>query len=287
MVGGNMGSIGDSSAVSDEERQFSQHQALITILQGKVGNPKLATFSWLDLACGKGQVISHLETNLDNTIRAKIKYFGYDIKDDYLKHAQAKASKLNLNDFSFKTGELANFSKIYDSTCKFDCITLINVLHEIEPSILTTLLFESVMRLSDDGVLFIYDMEQINPPELGAIPWNSMEIETILRTFFKSMGVELSPIVGKWKHKTCMAWNLQLHRDYVNITADEMIEKWDSIFNDTNETINSLIDAKYAACKDALESMTVCGASIAVEEEESLENLYNFWALSRVKGEIE
>ncbi len=75
-----MSSIGDSSAELNIRRVMSQHQAAITVLQFLLVNPAIQEFSWLDLACGKGQIISQLEENIpDETLRGKIVYLGYDI----------------------------------------------------------------------------------------------------------------------------------------------------------------------------------------------------------------
>ena len=71
--------IGDSSAVLEFERMLPQHQAAITLLSSLLQNPQVDKFYWLDLACGKGQIISQLNENLTIENRKKIIYHGYDI----------------------------------------------------------------------------------------------------------------------------------------------------------------------------------------------------------------
>lgn len=126
--------LSDSSAFYDEKRQLTQHQSILTIIQGILGNPRLALFRWLDLACGKGQIIAQLEKNLNDESRAKIEYFGYDIQNEYIKITEKKASSLKLKSFKIKTGEISNFPDIYDVGDKFDLITLTNTVHEIMPT---------------------------------------------------------------------------------------------------------------------------------------------------------
>jgi hypothetical protein len=66
-------------------------------------------------------------------------------------------------------GELSDFDRILPSGVHFDFITLTNTVHEIEPSRLATLFVTCLGRLTDMGTLFVYDMDRIKPPELGAV----------------------------------------------------------------------------------------------------------------------
>lgn len=282
-----MSSLNDSDAVFDISRQYPQHQALITIIQGMLPNPKLSKFNWLDLACGKGQIILHLEKNIDEAYRSKIIYRGYDIQENYLKLAEKKASELGLCDYHFITGEIDNFPAIFNESLKFECITLINVIHEVSPKLLATLLFESFLRLSDEGFLFIYDMEQLNPPELGAVTWTSNELKEILNTFFGSMEETYASAGGAWQHSTCRAWNAFIKRIYYNIDNVGLSERRDFVINETNRVIDDLISRKYTLCKNALDSFTIHEFSSKEEEQDLVNNLYQFWALSRAKGGLE
>lgn len=74
--------INDSHA-TEEDRLLAQHQAALTLLQRALLDPKVSNYRWLDLACGRGQIINHLHEILDRSQRQKISYFGYDIKVDY------------------------------------------------------------------------------------------------------------------------------------------------------------------------------------------------------------
>lgn len=276
-----MGSLGDSNAIKEDQRQFAQHQAIITIIQGILPDPNLKNFRWLDLACGKGQIIMHLEDNIHHSLRSKIEYFGYDIKDDYLKIAEEKASTLELKSYDFEVGDISKFPNSYNLSRKFECITLTNAIHEISPNFLATLLFESFIRLNDDGFLFIYDMEEINPIELGAIPWKNLEFDEILSNFFCYMNVDYCPSSGGWLHSSCRGWNIQLKRRFYDLDISEVINRRDEIINKTNNCIKNIIDKRYNTCKQALESLTKFGASTSEESDEIPKNLYQFWALSR------
>lgn len=76
-----------------------QHQAAITLLSSLLQNTQVDKFYWLDLACGKGQIISQLNENLTIENRKKIIYHGYDINVDYLKELN---KRIHLSPPAFK-----------------------------------------------------------------------------------------------------------------------------------------------------------------------------------------
>ena len=59
-----MTGIADSSAFRDRERLLSQHQAALTLLQARLSTPGAPQLRWLDLACGRGQIIVSLDDEL-------------------------------------------------------------------------------------------------------------------------------------------------------------------------------------------------------------------------------
>src|SRR5262245_60449374 len=208
--------LADSHAVLDVDRLLSQHQAALTLLQQRLANPDVARFSWLDLACVKGQIFSMLYGNLIASLRSKIVYFGYDINVDYGRITERRATQLAFQDAKVLIGELVRFSQIVSDGLLFDFVTLTNTIHEIEPNNLAAILFDALARLSKHGLLFVYDMEQLPTPELGAVPWKSSEIETVVGSLLSSIGVkDYSPPVGHWKHRTVSGWNLQIENEHI------------------------------------------------------------------------
>src|SRR5690349_10081573 len=102
-----MAAIADSDAIFDPERMLPQHQAALTLLQGMLSNPQLAQVRWLDLACGKGQIIAHLQKNLSQKARAKLQLVGYDIDNHHTRLAERTARLMGLAKCDFGIGELA------------------------------------------------------------------------------------------------------------------------------------------------------------------------------------
>lgn len=282
-----MGSIADSDAVCSKERQLTQHQAVLTLVQQVLGNPLIKSFRWLDLACGKGQIIIHLDINFTQDHRAKIEYYGYDVQTEYLRLAEKTAKSFGLKFVKMATGELSNFHKIYNKDEKFDLITLTNTVHEIDPKTISLLLFESLYRLTPNGFLFIYDMEKLPRQELGAITWTKEEFEEIIKFFVKRIGSSCLPISSRWQHSSCTGWNTALYINHLDIHFEEIEMDREAILSDTNKVINKIIDRKYELCKVSLENLTLYGPEVREEEDQIKAKLYEFWALSRAKGACE
>lgn len=164
----------DSDAVLDPSRVLPQHQAALTLLQARLSNPAATSLAWLDLACGRGQIIATLDHTLSEKARAKIDFTGIDINDAFLRETARIADRLRFRSVETHLCALSLFDRVLPPETKYDFITLTNTVHEIEPPALAALLVDSVTRLSEKGSLYIYDMETINPPELGRrtlAPW--------------------------------------------------------------------------------------------------------------------
>ena len=78
-----MSGIADSSA-EFTKKVFAQHQAAITLLGQLLVDPAVSQVDWLDLGCGKGQILAQLEHNIpEKEVRAKIGYCGYDLENKH------------------------------------------------------------------------------------------------------------------------------------------------------------------------------------------------------------
>jgi ubiquinone/menaquinone biosynthesis C-methylase UbiE len=142
-----MSSISDCSAVLEKKRLLPQHQAALTLIQEQVVKPNISNFSWLDLCCGKGQIIINLEDNFAENLRQKIEYHIQDINEDYLKVTQKNAEELKFKKVESYTTDIYKFSSVVSAKLKHDFITIINAFHEISPSFLPELIFESLIRV--------------------------------------------------------------------------------------------------------------------------------------------
>lgn len=277
-----MTAIADSGAIRDRERMLPQHQAALILLQARLSHPGVDRVRWLDLACGRGQIIGALDKNLSPEARSRLEYWGYDINQQFARETRRIAERLGFASLEIKVGGLCDFNKLVPPDYAFDFITLMNTVHEIEPCHLAGVLADCVLRLSDTGTLFVYDMERIRPPELGAVSWDRDEVRRIVRRVLDAFGAPAyRPEVGLWTHRTCKAWNLQLQRQYLGVTQDEAAARRRAAVEESEKEVVELLKRKRILCRESLETLTLCGAETAEEQENMKRLLFEFWAVSR------
>lgn len=279
-----MNSISDSDSFYDKDRMLSQHQAALTLLQAQLVKPTISEFYWLDLACGRGQIISNLDEHLSLTARSKVNFVGYDVNNNHSRTAQKRALSLGLKSHSFEIGDLASFHNNPQLNRSWDFITLTNTIHEIAPSNLASIIVRAMTTLSEHGCLFIYDMEQIDPPELGAIMWTKEEFQRIVRAISKQLGSDsYEPEIGRWRHKTCTGWNFQVRPTDMNLPPTWR-ETVDECISTTSMVIIDILKEKHHQTHLALESITEFGTETVEESQTKQMLLYNYWAISRALG---
>lgn len=279
-----MAIIKDSDAYLNKDRLLAQHQAALSLLQGKLDRPGLTDLGWLDLGCGKGQIIVNLEHNIGDEARTKISYSAFDIIEEHLSITLKKADSLKFKSSNGKIGDISDFPNLFPIENKYDFITLTNSIHEFSPLLIPDILFESIIRLSSTGLLFVYDMESLPSLELGAITWTREEIHEFLKSFFKNFGIkDYNPTPGRWTHSSCFGWNIQLNREYINVTNEELLKSKVDGIKKTKEDIVTILKRKLDECEKSLESITKHGAETDEEEKSKQKLLYDFWSLNRIK----
>lgn len=279
-----MSAINDSDAYMDKERLLAQHQAALSLLQGKLDKPGLTDLSWLDLGCGKGQIIINLEYNIGEEARSKISYSAFDIKDKFLSITTKKAETLKFKSVNGKIGDISDFQNLFSNDPQFDFITLTNSIHEFSPLLIPQILFDSIIRLTPTGLLFVYDMESLPSLELGAITWTREEIHELLKSFFKHFGIpEYNPTPGKWQHSSCYGWNIQINREYIKLSNEDFLALKDKAIPQIQADTIEILRRKLSECEKALESFTIHGAETEQEEKLKPKYLFDFWALNRIK----
>jgi SAM-dependent methyltransferase len=274
--------IADSTAFKNAERILPQHQAALTLLQGRLSTPGVARLSWLDLACGRGQIIASLDKNLSSQARSKVDYWAFDLDHAFARETRKAAESLGFATFETYVGDLSDFDKILPTGARFDFITLTNTVHEIEPIRLATLLVKCLERLAPTGSLFIYDMEKIKPLELGAVPWSRDNVRQILLRMLDAIGASsYRPEVGLWNHSTCNGWNVQLERQHLNLSGNDVSARMANAISEMRVEIVALLRQRLELCRASLETLTMYGAETAEEQEDKERLLFEFWSLSR------
>lgn len=278
-----MTTIADSDAFLDPRRILSQHQAALTLIQGMLDNPSIMQMEWLDLCCGKGQIIVNLEQNLTEGSRAKIQYNAYDVKDEYLQVTLKKAKSLGFKGCTGQSGHINSFHLLHPKSNKFDFISLTNSLHEFDPKEIPEFLLHAILRLSTEGILFLYDMESLPSFELGAVTWTFEEIQELISFLLKECGVNngYEPSAGKWKHKSVTAWNSQIQKKFLGVTDEQLLKVLPNVIENGKKKMNQILERKLQNCQERLGILTEYGAENQEEEEQKIKLLYDFWSLNR------
>ena len=277
-----MAGIADSSAVNTN-RVLPQHHTAITLLGQLLADPSVEEISWLDLACGRGQILTGLnETISDEKLRGKIAYSGYDLENDHSRLTEQIALGLKFRKVDVKTGEMEHFARIFPSETKFSFVSFTNTVHELRPQSIASLLLEIILRLDTKGVLYIYDMEFLQTQELGAVPWHGDDFKKLLSCIFGELQCN-NPnlIVQRWTHASCTAWSVNLQRDHLGIADAKIIEKFDAAKEKASELILDILKYKLNKVTEALEALTRFGAGNADEDRVKTKLLFEFWGLQR------
>lgn len=277
-----LSALADSTAFRDPERILAQHQAALTLLQARLSAPNSPPLAWLDLACGRGQIILGLEENLSSDARAKIAYWAYDLDQTFARETRRAAERVGFASFETRVGDLSDFHRVLPEAHHFDFVTVTNTIHEVHPARLSEILVNCIERLSDTGTLFIYDMERLVPLELGALPWKRDDIRLILRSLLDALGAtEYAPEVGRWSHRNCNGWNVQIQRQHLNVARAVAIERRDRAITAVTSQISDILKRRMDECRASLETLTIYGAQTAEEEGDKERLLFDFWAAYR------
>jgi SAM-dependent methyltransferase len=277
-----MGSIADSSAVFTK-KMLPQHHTAITLLGQLLATPGVHHIAWLDLACGKGQILAQLDENISEPeLRARISYFGYDIDNENSRVAERIATGLKFHAVEVKTGEMADFAKLFPLERKFSFVSFTNTVHELRPQFIASLILDIILRLDAKGVLYIYDMEMLPLPELGAVPWNGDDLKKVLEAMFEELGCgKPTLLVQRWNHSSCSGWSVNLHRSHLQVEDQLIISKAEAVVTKAAATIAEVLTYKLKTVSEALEAITCYGSDNAEESKEKTKLLYDFWSLER------
>ncbi|MEY2450863.1 MAG: hypothetical protein QOD92_437 [Acidimicrobiaceae bacterium] len=280
--------ISDANAAVEEERVWPQHQAALTLLQDRIAQPGGEEIHWLDLACGRGQILRSLNEQLSDVARARIHYVGYDISNSYGMETKRSAEQLGLASVRVEIGDLSNFDALLPSEERFEFLTITNAAHELNARALAPLLVGAIARLTSDGSMYAYDLEELHPPELGALPWERDAVALLLDRALGGLGESgYRPEVGRWRHKSTAGWSFALKRVHIDVSDAELGDHRSQAEAEVVDGIDEMLTTRLKSCAAALEGLTRYGASTSEEVRVRDKLLYEYWALHRAIGETQ
>lgn len=279
-----MPSLADSSADLSSDRVWPQHQAVLTLIKDRVEDPSKTSFKWLDLACGRGQILSNIGRVLSSETCSKIEYRGFDVVQEYCLQAERKAKEF-FPSAQIQVCDIDKFELYLEPDEQFDAITFTNTVHEITPEQLAATFASTLCRVGPEGFLFMYDMESLSELELGAIPWSGKEIEQVLHRLLKEAGESAYlPSVSTWPHKTCIGWNIQVNRTHLRVPPNVLETKRPEMERGVSGLIRELLGKRLLDIHQALCIASRYGLDGAGEHVDAQRLTYDFWAIARVLG---
>lgn len=273
----------DSNSVLNLDVIYPQHQAAITLIQKFLNDPQVKDFYWLDLLCGQGQILTHFKEHFSPNNRAKISYYAYDINVEYSTMACSLARDLNLKSVESITGHIRDF-KVLCGENNFNCITITNGFHEISPVLIPEVISDSLCLLRDNGFIYLYDIEKLHTPELGAICFRQNEIKRITNAIINGFGIEQYNIdIAKWRpQKNLTSWSAILERDILDAYELDKTLKQNAIKSGTN-SVKQIIAEKLEECNDTLEAIISGSFETIADQKKKIELLFEYHALKRYK----
>lgn len=142
---------------------------------------------WLDVGCGNGRCLDILDA-FQKSITNKIRYHGIDSSNKYFGDAKERASRYNL-DARFSVMNAATMG----CTSKYDVVSAVLLLHEVDPLCLPYVLRNMITALKDDGILVISDFQTPSERESDVVVWSIENIKYLLENIGTNMG-DLIPI---------------------------------------------------------------------------------------------
>lgn len=275
-----MPSIADSNALCLPERVLSQHQAALTLLKSRLEHPSVTSVCWLDLGCGRGQILLNADRVFGTDKLRKVRYVGVDVNQSFALQAQRAAEQL-FADPVIHVCDLHNFERLLSEAEQFDFVSFTNTAHEITPTQLATTLVSSLCRAKPDGEIFLYDMESLPTLELGAIPWIGGEVQEIINAILEAVGeAAYRPDVAVWLHNSCRAWSLHVNRSYFTAAPEVFATNRDGMIRAATRSIASILQHKLLDIHQALDALRRFGSGTPEQFAEKQRLLFDFWAIS-------
>jgi hypothetical protein len=281
-----MNLLAHSSAVLTPSRVFSQHQAFLTLMKDRLDDPCLKEFTWLDLASGRGQVLTGIRHILSEPSRRKVRYVACEINSEHLQSAERVAiSAFGRSQVTTHVCSIEDFEKCIGPHAVFDAVTFTNAAHEIAPRALPLALVGAISHTKPAGIVFIYDMETLETHELGAVPWLADEIQAIVGVLLEALGeTRYVPKISRWPHKSCHGWSLQLNRRHLRLSNGQLADRRRVALVRGKAKVRELLRSKLLNVHQALDIYARYGTHGERDELEVRRLLGDHFALSRALG---
>lgn len=142
--------------------------------------------------------------------------------------------------------------------------------------------YAALRRLAPNGAIFCYDMQLLDPPELGATPRRSIDMRLLLQAIFDALGSAYRPSVLEWTHTKVRGWSFLIDERYPQITFQDIERRRETCLTLCRKTVEEILISKFDECTKILESFYARGTSNQDEVVVKSNAVYDFWSLSRI-----
>jgi hypothetical protein len=163
---------------------------LAVAMRCMLGNSDKRVWKWLDLACGRGNLIEHCQESFECDC-GKIHYYGIDKCDRYKSEfelfVEEKDIRKNLRSAEFKIVDFTSWKNCFEESkglIRYDWVSFVNVLHEVNPKEISAILLSMIKLCEEDGFLYLCDIEELIEFEADAVIWSLDEIKEIFNILF-------------------------------------------------------------------------------------------------------
>lgn len=212
------------------------------------------TIKWLDLCCGNGNILAQIDKTIREKV-SKVEYYGFDIDKGNVDECKKIifSKKLDQRLAKVKVDVVNLDSSPIPGDGDYDIITLLNVMHEINPFNIFPLLRKALDRCQKDGVVVIVDMIDLPHLEWGAVTWSTEHLKAVISYLTKdenitSLDEKISLLIFERKVDI---YCLKLEKKHVN---EDIFSIWNSEMEvkKRNNIINCFLEEKKKMLSDQL-----------------------------------
>lgn len=269
--------------VYEQGKLFSEHRHTLTLLDTAL-RPSTADLRWLDLCCGRGQILNNLNDGLPPEFINRIDYVGYDAEPAIIEDAKNTAAELTLRSSRFFIGDISKFKDFLPPGSEYDFVTCLNTVHEVLPAGLIDILINGILILSPNGSLHVYDLESLSDLELGAIPLQRYEVQEILSEF-QRLTDSNNLFVASFPHSTCSGWSFTITRNQIGFPNPRIQTEEEQIRKALTDKVEDLLQRRLQDCRLRLEAYCKDKKNPREKRGEVTQALNEYWALLRALKE--
>jgi len=199
-------------------------------------------YVWADLGCGKAEALEHVRRAIPDYLRGELTFVGVTRDESDAEDAQGQVGGSGLAGGSYcYARELADLPNGIPNTpslwARCHLVTLTNVVHELGPTDLASVLCAGVDLLAPNGILVAYDVQELTKaqafgrqkpvdhgrtewetrPEWAGLEWPLDMASMVFGRLVAELGAtSKTAVVSDWQHQETSGWTALVHRAWLS-----------------------------------------------------------------------